>query len=159
MHSRTRALLSGLVLLVALEPAAAVESLTGTWEGVLRCEVLDSGATTKSKVATTLEVVDDGPGGVRVELVSTDYLFIGFVVAQTAKPEKGVLSAASCAFGWDSLDGGTLQGDVRVKAGGGKASLRAQLTIMGLVQEIARSCTLTAKRVNKAEPDVVSCAT
>ena len=48
---------------------------------------------------------------------------------------------------------------MRVKAGGGKASLRAQLTIMGLVQEIARSCTLTAKRVNTAEPDVVSCAT
>ena len=158
MNPRALAL-SGLVLLGALQPAAAAPSLTGTWEGVLRCELLDSGATSKSKVAATLEVVDDGPGGVRIEIVSTDHLFTGFVVAKTAKPEKGVLSAASCAFGWDNLDGGTLQGDVRVKAGGGKASLRAQLTIMGLVQELARSCTLTAKRVNSAEPDVMTCAT
>jgi hypothetical protein len=107
MHPRARTLLPGLFLLLALEPASAVESLTGTWEGVLRCEVLDSGATTRSKVAATLEIVDDGPGGVRVEVVSTDYLFIGF----------------------------------------------------GLVQEIARSCTLKAKRVNTSEPDVTSCAT
>jgi hypothetical protein len=158
MNPRALAL-TGLFLLSALQPAAAVESLTGTWEGVLRCEVLDSGETTRSKVAVTLEIEDDGPGGVRIEILSTDYLFVGFVVAQAEKPEKGVLSAASCAFGWDNLDGGTLQGDVRVKAGGGKTSLRAQLSIMGLVQELARSCTLTAKRVNTAEPDVTSCAT
>jgi hypothetical protein len=157
MHPRSLALLPGLFLLFALAPASAVESLTGTWEGVLRCEVLDSGATSKSKVATTVQIVDEGPG-VSIEIVSTDYLFVGFVVAQGAKPEKGVLSAASCAFGWDNLDGGTLQGDVRVEAGGAKASLRAQLTIMGRVQEIARSCTLTAKRVNTAAPDIIACA-
>ncbi|HVH05653.1 MAG TPA: hypothetical protein VNE71_06615 [Myxococcota bacterium] len=158
MRTRKLGLPFALALLLSSSTASAVESLTGTWEGVLKCETLDSGNVTKSKVATTLEIRDFGGGSVAVELVSTDLLFLGFVVAQGSKPERGVLSAASCAFGWDNLDGGTFQGDVRVKPGSGKASLRAQLTIMGAVQELARSCTLTAKRVNTAEPDVDACA-
>jgi hypothetical protein len=34
----------GLSLLLAAAPALAVESLTGTWEGTMKCAGLDNGA-------------------------------------------------------------------------------------------------------------------
>jgi hypothetical protein len=158
MRTRILALPAGLALLLFVAPASALESLTGTWEGVLKCATLDSGTRSKTKVATVLEIVDSGPGGLQIELVSSDLLFVGFVVADGAKPDKGALSAASCAFAFDELDGGTLQADVKTRAGAAKATLKARLSLMGAVQEIVRSCTITAKRVSADEPDIIGCA-
>jgi hypothetical protein len=158
MRTRIPALPVGLALLLSVSPALAVENLTGTWEGVLKCTTLDSGTVAKTKVATVLEIVDAGVGGLQIELVSSDILFIGFVVSQTAKPDKGALSAASCAFAFDDLDGGTLQADVKTRAGAAKATMKARLSLMGDVQELVRSCTITAKRVSTDQPDIIGCA-
>jgi hypothetical protein len=154
MHSRALAL----ALLVFASPASALENLTGTWEGVLKCRTLDGGETGKTKEAVTLEVVDSGVGGLQMELLGTDLLFIGFTVAESGNAQKGVLSSASCGFAFDNLDGGTLQADVKTKAGSPKASLKARLSLMTAAQGIARSCTLNAKRVNDAQPDIIGCA-
>jgi hypothetical protein len=158
MRTRTLALPAGLALLLLVAPAFALESLTGTWEGNLKCTTLDSGTRAKTKVATVLEIVDSGPGGLQIELVSSDLVFVGFVVADGAKADQGALSAASCAFAFDDLDGGTLQADVKTQAGATQAKMKARLSLMGAVQEIVRSCTITARRTSTAEPDIIECA-
>jgi hypothetical protein len=147
-----------LVLLVSASPAAAVENLTGTWEGTLKCRVLNGTTVQKTKAPVTLEIIDSGVGGVQAELVSTDSTFVGFVVAESAGAPKGVLASATCGFAFDDLDGGTLQADVKTKAGSEKASIKGHVAFMGVGQGTTRVCTIAAKRTSAVEPDIIGCA-
>jgi hypothetical protein len=158
MHVATCALPLALALLVSAVPAAAIESLTGTWEGTLKCRVVTGKSVEKTKVDVTLEIVDSGSGGFQAELVSTDLLFVGFVVGESATSSKGVLSSLTCGLSYDDLDGATLQATVKTKAGSEKASLKGHVARLGAVQGIASVCTLKAKRTSAAEPDIIPCA-
>jgi hypothetical protein len=158
MHVPARTLPLALVLLAAAAPAAAVESLTGTWEGTLKCRALNGASVLKSKVPVTLEIVDSGPGGFQAQLVSTDLIFVGFVVPESATSDKGAASGLTCGLSYDDLDGATLQANVKTKAGSEKASMKGRVTRMGAVQGLTSDCTLTAKRTSATEPDLIPCA-
>jgi hypothetical protein len=158
MNARSAAISIGLCSLLAAAPASAVESLSGTWEGTLKCQTLDSGTTTKTKVDQTVAIEDLGEEGVVLNLQSTKGLFNGFVVADGKKPQNGILSAAGCGFNQPDLEGGVLQLEVKTKAGDVKASLKGDLLLMDLDEDIAESCTLTAKRVSNSVPKLPLCA-
>jgi hypothetical protein len=159
MH--TRRLASSLVLatLLAASPAlAVVESIVGTWDGVLKCELLADGVTTKTKIDETVHIEAFGMGsGHSLHLVQSNLDVIALVYPD-AKPGTGVITGASCLFAWDELVGGMLQGDVKTKAGSDKASMKVRLTLMDAAVGTARSCTLTAKRTSTKAPIAPGCA-
>jgi hypothetical protein len=150
MNARNAVLAIGLGSVLSAAPALAVESLSGTWEGSLKCQTLDSGTTTKSKVDQTVVIGDSGKDGIRVHLVSTKGVFEGFVVADGNKPANGQISVVRCDF--DSTDptlfGGVLQADVKTKAGDEKASLKGDLLFMDEENGIIESCSVSVKRVS-----------
>ena len=146
VRSATIATLLGSVLSAA--PAVAVESLTGTWEGSLKCQTLDDGTVTKPKSDQTVVIADSGVDGIRVHLVSTKGVFEGYVIADGKKPANGMISVASCGFNDPDLVGGVLQGDVKTKAGDEKASLKGELLLMNEENGIIESCSLSVKRVS-----------
>jgi hypothetical protein len=148
MNARN-AIFAGLLgSVLSAAPALAVESLTGTWEGSLKCQTLDSGTTTKSKVDQSVVISDGGVEGIRVHLVSTKGIFEGYVVADGKKPANGQISTASCFFNDPDLAGGVLQADVKTKAGDVKASLKGDLLLMDEENGIIESCSLSVKRVS-----------
>jgi hypothetical protein len=161
MNARNLAIGIGLCCsLVSAAPAGAVQNLTGTYEGKIRCESLETGgAPEKAKQDVTVAILD-GVDGVSVQVVSfSDQAFVGYVIAVGPKPDLGILSAASCGFASPAnLSGGILQGPVKTKAGSDKASIRTVLTFMNGAN-VAQSCLVTAKRVSTAEPvGVPECA-
>jgi len=157
MNARNATIAIGLCSILSAAPAAAVELLTGTWEGSLKCETLDSGTVTKSKVDQTVVIADGGIKGVAMELVSTKGTFFGFVVADGKKAENGKLSTASCAFNDPDLVGGVLQGDLKTKTGDLKASLKGDLLLMDEENGIIESCSLSVKRVSLEGAAVPPC--
>jgi hypothetical protein len=148
MNARNAILATLLGSALSAAPASAVESLTGTWEGTLKCQTLDSGNVTKSKVDQTVVIQDGGVKGIGLNLVSTKGTFFGFVVADGKKAENGQLSAASCAFNAPALAGGVLQADLKTKSGDVKASLKGDLLLMDEDNGIIESCSISVKRVS-----------
>jgi hypothetical protein len=157
MNVRSAAISFGLCGLLAAAPAAAVESLTGTWEGSLKCDRLDTGTVTKPKVDQTVVIQDSGVKGIAMNLVSTKGTFFGFVVADGKKAVNGKLSTASCAFNNPDLVGGVLQGDVKTKTGDVKASLKADLLLMDDENGVIESCALSVKRVSLEAGEIPLC--
>jgi hypothetical protein len=158
MYART-AIATVLGAFLAAAPAGAVENLTGTYEGKIKCQSLVNGVFDTFKQDLTVEILDDGAEGVAVELVTFDpRAFIGFVVP-FPKPQSGVLSAGACAFASPgNLNGGTLQGEVKTKPGSDKASVRFNVTLMDDATLTAETCLVTAKRVSSTAPTLPVCA-
>jgi hypothetical protein len=148
MNARNAISATLLCSVLSAAPALAVESLTGTWEGSLKCQTLDSGTTTKSKVDQSVVISDLGVEGIRVHLVSTKGIFEGYVVADGKKPANGQISTVSCFFNDPDRAGGVLQADVKTKAGDEKASLKGELLLMDEENGIIESCSLSVKRVS-----------
>lgn len=157
MNARNAILAIGLCSVLSAAPALAVEPLTGTWEGSLKCQTLDSGTVTKPKSDQTVIISDGGVDGLLMNLVSTKGIFEGFVVADGKKPANGQISAASCDFSNDNLIGGVLQADVKTKAGDEKASLKGELLLMHEVNGIIESCSISVKRVSLKGAAIPTC--
>jgi hypothetical protein len=157
MNVRAPAISFALCGFLAAAPAAAVESLTGTWEGTLKCQTTDSGIRTKTKVDQTVAIEDLGVDGVTMQLVSTEGVFNGFVVADEKKAENGVLSAVSCNFSDQTFAGGVLNVEVKTKTGDPKASLKGDLILMNDEEDVARTCQLSVKRVSQTAPKILGC--
>jgi hypothetical protein len=157
MSTRKAILAIGLGAALSAAPALAVESLTGNWEGSLKCQTLDSGTTTKPKFDQTVVISDGGVDGIRVHLVSTKGIFEGFVVADGKKPANGQISVVSCDFSGTNLVGGVLQADVKTKAGDVKASLKGDLLLMDETNGIIESCSLSVKRVSLKGAAIPTC--
>jgi hypothetical protein len=156
MTIRKLVLSLGIVALAAA-PAAAVESLTGTWEGTLKCTGTDSGTPVKTKTAVTINVQDGD--GVALSIVGPGApgIFYGFVVADTAKPLTGILTGATCGVVEEGA-GGVMHVDVKTKTGDLKASMKGDILLMNQEGGDATACTLTAKRVNETGPGPLLCA-
>ena len=154
--------LSGLAGLVGLtllagSPARAVENLTGTYEGKLKCNGTDGGITSKVKQDVTVEVLDSGASGLTFDIVSVQDTIVSFVVADSKKPEKGVLAGASCSYDATNLTGAVVRLDVSSKAGSDKAELKGTVLFSNSADDSTAECTLEAKRVSTAEPSVNLC--
>ena len=147
----------GLGMLLAAAPALAVESLTGTWEGTMKCAGLDNGAPAKRKQAVTIEILDDGDEGVLVEIVPLAQRFVGFVVAASPMPQAGILSAASCSFDVPGYRGDMIQGPVKTKPGSDKAAMKLVFLTMDEEVNAALVCRVSAKRTATAPPAIDAC--
>jgi hypothetical protein len=136
-------------------PAAALESLTGVYQGKLKCSGLVGGGQVKDKDDVEVQVLD--LGGLLGLDVSGVGALQGFAATQTSKPERGKVSAVSCLLDAQSLDGSTLHADVQVEAGDPKASLKGTLIRTNGVTGEARICQLRVKRISTAIPNVTGC--
>src|SRR5512145_1153598 len=115
--------------LLAGAPAAAIESVSGSYEGKLICKGIAAGEDTKDKSDVQIGILDDGAGNL-VLSVSGLGPFEGFVLGSMRKPETGTLSGVSCTLGIVDLAGASFHAEVKVKAGSPKASFKATITRM-----------------------------
>lgn len=147
---------AGLALLLGA-PARAIENLSGTYEGKLRCETTTAGITSKSKQDVTVEVVDSGSSRVTFEVIGVEDRIIGLVIEDAKKAEHGILPAASCDYESFQQAGLVARLAVRTKAGTEKASLKGTLLRSDIDTAISSRCTLDVKRVSALVPDIEPC--
>lgn len=137
-------------------PALALESLTGVYQGKLKCSGLLGGTNVKGgKVDVEVDVSDVG-GAL---LLSIDELgsFEGYAVTDVKKPEKGAVTAVSCGLSVATLDGAMLNADVKIKAGTDQGSLKGTLFLSGDEEGDARSCELKVERISTVSPMIITC--
>jgi hypothetical protein len=145
---------------LAASPAAALENLTGTWEGRWRCTGLANGAPLNSAEPVTMEVTHDGDGIVLVMNGGMELIY-GFVVSDTGRPSAGIITGVSCGTINIDIVGSTSMAHfaVKTKAGDVKASMKGDLLLMGRgAGGYARRCAFTAKRVDATPPLPMACS-
>ena len=147
---------AGLALLLGA-PARAVEDLSGTYEGKLRCATTTAGLTTKTKQDVSVEVVDSGTHGVLFEVVTVEDRIVGLVIEDAQKAEDGILPAASCDYEAFEQVGVVARLAVHTKAGTEKASLKGALLRSNIDTATSSSCTLDVKRVSTVVPEIEPC--
>lgn len=144
--------------LAFVAPAGALESLTGEYDGTLSCKGIDSGNRGKFKETDVpIDVADLGGGEVLVDVAGLVVNFTGFVIADLAKPDSGVLSAIQCGLDDVSRDGAVMNAEVKTKAGTEKASFKATLIILNPGAAEAVICKLGAKRVSTQAKKLAAC--
>jgi hypothetical protein len=140
---------------LAAGPAAALESLTGVYQGKIKCSGLLGGTKVKGKTDVEVDVSD--VGGALLLSVGDLGSFEGFAVTETKKPERGKVSAVSCGLSVATLDGAMLNADVSIKAGTAKGSLHGTLFLSGDEGGDARTCDLKVKRISTVAPMIITC--
>jgi len=137
-------------------PAAAIESVSGSYEAKLRCKGLQGGDFVKAKSDATIGIFDNGAGELVFDVSDLGTLE-GFVLGSMRKPETGTLSGVTCGLSAASGQGATLHAEVKVKAGAGKASFKGTLVLMDEGASIASICQVKAKRVSDLTPKLLNC--
>jgi hypothetical protein len=134
-----------------------VEDLTGRYEGTLACKEIAQGNRDKFKESIVpLYVADLGGGEVLIEGAGLGSNFTGFVVADLAKSDRGVLAAVQCGLDDVVRDGAVMNAEIKTKAGTEKASLVGTLVVLRSPSEAA-VCKLRAKRVSTVGTNVGAC--
>jgi hypothetical protein len=136
-------------------PALALESLTGVYQGKIKCSGLLGGTKVKGKVDVEVDVSD--VGGALVLSIGELGSFEGYAVTDVKKPEKGAISAVSCGLSVATLDGAMLNADVKVKAGTDQGSLEGTVFLSGDETGDARRCELKVKRISTVSPMIIAC--
>jgi hypothetical protein len=155
---RTTILAAAAVGLLAAAPAAALDLTTGVYEGKVKCTGLTSGAPTKFKgdVTVAISEVDDDSGNLTMGVNSLPNLSTsamgGFVTEDSAKPDRGRISAVECPLNYTSRNGATVHIEVVVKPGGEKASVKGTLIRMSVGEGESLVCTFNAKRTSTESP-------
>ena len=145
--------LSGLVS----APSLALGSLTGTWQGTLKCSQFAIGGIVKSKVDATVTILDGK--GIQLNLPETYGLFVGTIaIEETGKPPSGAIAGISCGHANDKA--ALLRGIAKVKPEDPKGTLDIEILSYDatLSFHTTKSCTLKAKRVNTEAPGLLLCA-
>jgi hypothetical protein len=156
MHRIARAAVAVAALAAfGAQPAAALESLTGIYQGTLKCRGLLGGTRVKGKVDVEVDVSD--VGGVLLLSVGELGSFEGFAVTDVKKPDRGTVSAVSCPLSVGTLDGAMLNADVRIPAGKETGTLEGTLFLSSDEQGDARRCELQVKRISVASPMIITC--
>ena len=145
-------------LALAAVPALAIDSLTGTYEGKFSCKGSNAGAPTKAKgdatvaisegVSILANVSENGtPVGGTFELLH---------IEETAKDDRSKIAGADCGL-LNVGRGVALQGDVVIKTGGEKGTIKGTYIRMGEKPNRIDLCTFNAKRTAIADPEVQGC--
>jgi hypothetical protein len=153
-------LLSLGIFALAAGPASAIESLTGTWAGKLKCVGTLNGTPVKTNAPVTVTVSDGGPEGIAINVPGGGGILFGFTVADTAKPLNGHATAVSCGEidGEAPLFGAVAHLDVATKAAPStKASMKGDIIKLDDEANEAVICTLTAKRTDTTAPPPLLC--
>lgn len=136
-------------------PALALESLTGVYQGKLKCSGLLGGTKVKAKVDVEVDVFD--VGGALLLSIGEFGTFEGYAVTEVKKPERGAVSAVSCPLTVATLDGAMLNGEVKIKAGSGEGSLEGTVFLSSDEDGDARRCELKVKRISTVSPKIAAC--
>jgi hypothetical protein len=147
---------AGLAMLLGA-PARAVEDLSGSYEGKLRCNTTTDGLTSKTKQDVSVKVVDSGIRGVLFEVVAVEDRIVGLVIEDAEKAENGILPAASCDYEAFDQVGVIARLAVHTKVGTEKASLKGTLLQQNIDTATSSSCTLDVKRVSTVVPEIEPC--
>ena len=145
-----------LAALAAGAPAAAIESLTGTYAAKVSCKAIVAGERGKLKFESDLEVSDLGGGQVLLHGTALGD-FDGFLLADMARPDGGVLSALACPLNVGNQNGSVLAVDVKTKPGSDDASFKGTLVNLGEGDMRSAVCKITAKRTSTSAPKLVGC--
>jgi hypothetical protein len=146
-----------LALALATAPASAVEVLTGTWTGSLKCSGIEGSQPARGKEPVTVEIVDSNPG-VQLELLPGGQRLIGYVLPFAPRPQLGILSASSCDYQVGMPAGIAAQGPVRTKPGSDKAALRMYWIDMQPEANTSQLCLLSVRRTSTAAPEINPCS-
>lgn len=141
--------------LLAGAPAAAIESVSGSWEAKLRCKGIQGGDLVKTRSEVTIGIADSA--GDLIFQISEVGTLEGFLLGSMKKPTRGTLSGVSCGLDHVSGEGATLHAEVKVKPGSGKASFKGTLVRMGEGASVALICQVKAKRVADMTPMIPNC--
>ena len=152
MRATAALLLTGLLA----APAAAIDSLSGVWEGKFTCGSTTATYTTKgSKTAATLFVEDlgGGTGRARFNNATVYPIPIGIVSGADA-PISARIAGVMCGFTPDG-GGAVLQGLAKVKSGSEKGTLTGELIHYGVGS--VGICRFKVKRTGPLEAPIGVC--
>ena len=140
-----------LALALALAaPAGAADVLTGSYAGKLSCKGLADGVAEKTKQDITIDVTEDIVGfnlQIRAGATQIGDFVRGFVMDDSAKPDRAKLFGVDCDMNLVQLSNLTLIADAVAKAGSEKATLKGSLTDTTGKTRIL-DCTFSVKRTS-----------
>jgi hypothetical protein len=145
-------------LALAALPASAIDSLTGTYEGKFSCKGSNNGAPTKGKGDAVLTITEDGtvlaaltengaPAGGTFDLLH---------IEETAKQDRSKVAGADCGL-LNVGRGIALEGDVVIKTGSEKGTVKGSYIRLGDKPARIDVCTFTVKRTSTTDPAVQGC--
>jgi hypothetical protein len=128
MRATAVLLLTGLLA----APAAAIDSLSGVWEGKFTCESTTATTTSKGgKTAATLFIEDLGGGTGRARFNNATVFPVPIgIVSGADVPTSARIVGVMCGFTPDG-GGSVLQGLAKVKSGSDKGTLSGELITYG----------------------------
>jgi hypothetical protein len=162
MTSFAIGILAGVTLAVAAAaPAGAIDNMTGSYTGNLSCKGYAGGTPSKSKHAATAVVVEDET--IRLRL-SADGAPFGdtvsvFRLPNETKPDRAKIQGLDCPSTSSSPQSLTIEGDVVIKPGSEKGTIKGSLIrrdSLGMPAAI-EVCTFALKRTSTELPEVLPC--
>ena len=150
----------GALALLCAAPGAAIDSVSGTWEGKLTCREVAGGVASKTKQDVTVRIGEDmGNVGVDVHSGMTPIATAigGFLAEDGAKQNKAKLVGIECGLSWNQQSGGAIQADVTIPPGSTKGTLKGTLTLMDSATTRAAQCTFSAKRTSTVVGQLSPC--
>jgi hypothetical protein len=148
----------GFALAVGASPVQALESMSGTYAGKMSCKGYEGTAPTKGKQDITIDVIQEKGIALRVSAGTQLGNEVLAVLAQdAAKTDKGKIGGVDCDLNLATLTGIAIQGDVTVKAGGGKASIKGTLLRLNDAGTVIDVCSYSVKRTSTTAPDFEIC--
>jgi hypothetical protein len=147
-------LLTCSILALAL-PAAALDDLTGTYQGKLTCDSTNATENFRSSMDTAFYVDDANDGSAFVYINNTLIVFRVAIAEPSETPDTGRFGGPSCGFTF-AAGGSLLHGAVRSKEGEDKASLRGVFVLNPLGGPALTSCSYSVRRTSRSIPDPIT---
>jgi hypothetical protein len=144
-------------LVFTASPAAAIDTVTGTYEGKMTCRQISTGATTKVKQDVTIDVFEGVSNFVGLDVGTASTAIGAVLVEDTAKTDRAKVVGVECGVTYLNTLGGALHADVVIKPGSDKGTMKGTLIVMDEFAPLGSLCTFTAKRTSTAEPVVDPC--
>jgi hypothetical protein len=146
----------GFAVAAGTSPAQALDPLTGTYGGKLKCKGYTGVAPSKSTVDITIKVIDSKLG--IALLVEAGATVIGapvgaLLIEDGAKPDKGKLAGVSCDVALLTPTGIHFQADATVKPESDKGTLKGTITkVIDGKADTIEQCTFSVKRTSTTLP-------
>ena len=137
---------------LAAAPAAALDDLTGFWEGTVVCDRTDDTGSSRTSSPASIQLDDDGAGNA-FGYFNNLGVFRFTIVSGADEPQRGRIGGPSCAFS-EQTGGSLAHALVKLKPGSEKGSMKGELLTLGLgaSPHIVQLCKLKLKRTSLTIP-------
>ena len=149
-----RLLRAALLLSLGAAPATAgnIPAVGGSWELKISCKGIAGQAPSTRKQTLFLPIVDGLGGDIQAGAGDTGAM-IGYVLYESAKPEKVRITLAGCSV--SSLNGLVLQAAGKIVGDAGR--LKGTAIFLDASGETAEICKAKLERTNAMAPPVLNC--